>query len=159
MDFKEIKDKYNQARKDQRNKIARFFNKHKDFETERPAARNGSLNYKSGKRLVKEYDLRNWQWICVKRNDVHFFISLQTFDKDPTTGNFHVLMDRIGIYAYVGEYSSIEAQTKMMITNIELPIDDEKLKELANMIKDLSEFEIFKLQNKFEKVRSKYKLV
>ena len=109
--------------------------------------------------MVKEYDLRNWQWVCVKRNDVHFLISLQTFDKDPTTGKFHVLMDRIGIYAYVGEYSPIEAQTKMMITNIELPIDDEKMKELANMIKDLSECEIFKLQNKFEKVRSKYQLV
>ncbi len=159
MDFKEIKDKYNQARKDERDKIARFFNEDKEFETERPAARNGSSKYSSGNRLVKEYDLRNWQWVCVKRNDVHFLISLQTFDKDPTTGNFHVLMDRIGIYAYVGEYSPIEAQTKMMITNIELPIDDEKMKELANMIKDLSECEIFKLQNKFEKVRSKYQLV
>ena len=76
MGFKEIKDKYNQARKEERDKIARFFSEDKEFETERPA-RNGSSKYSSGNRLVKEYDLRNWQWVCVKRNDVHFLISLQ----------------------------------------------------------------------------------
>lgn len=51
-------------------------------------------------------------------------------------------MERIGIYAYVGNYSSIDAQTKMMMTNIELPLDDEKLDELGQILRDLSECNI-----------------
>lgn len=103
--------------------------------------------------------MRNWKWICVKRNDVHFLISLQSFERDPYTGNLHVLMDRIGIYAYTGDYSPIDAQTKMMITNVELPIDSNKLDELAKILKALSECEIYKIQAQFEKVRSEYNLV
>lgn len=51
-------------------------------------------------------------------------------------------MDRIGVYAYVGNYSSIDAQTKMMTTNIELPQDDKKLNELGQTLRDLSECDI-----------------
>lgn len=51
---------------------------------------------------------------------MHFFISLQTFVREPRTGNLHSFMDRIGVYDYVGNYSSIDAQAKMMMTNIEL---------------------------------------
>lgn len=159
MDFYKIKEMYNEAREDERNKIARFFRSHKDFEVERPPARRGAKSYSSGSRLNKKYDLSNWKWVCIKRNDVHFFISLQSFERDPKTGNFHVLMDRIGIYAHAGNYSPIEAQTKMMVTNIELPMDDEKLDELAKILKDLSECEIYKIQAQFEKVRSNYNLI
>lgn len=159
MDFEEIKKMYNDARRKERNKISKFFRKHIDFETEEPAARQGIKEYTSGRRLVKKYDLSNWKWVCIKRNDVHFFISLQSFERDPKTGNLHVLMDRIGIYAYTGDYSPIEAQTKMMTTNIELPIDDIKLNELAKILKDLSECEIYRVQAQFEKVCSNHNLI
>ena len=78
MNFIEIKKAYNKARKDERNKIAKYFNKLEDFDKERPIARAGFNRYKSGGRLLKEYDLSNWNWVCVKRNNVNFFISLQT---------------------------------------------------------------------------------
>lgn len=155
----EIKNKYNEARGDERNNISHFFSMQDDFETEKPAARAGVKKYTSGGRLMEEYDLSNWKWVCVKRKDVHFFISLQTFDRDPRTGNLHVLMDRIGIYAYVGNYSSIDAQTKMMMTNIELPMDDKKLNELGQILRDLSECDIYKLQAQYEKVCTNHKLV
>ncbi len=74
MDFSEIKNMYNEARTEERNKISRFFHTQDDFETEKPAARAGVKNYNSGGRLIEEYDLSNWKWICVKRNDVHFFV-------------------------------------------------------------------------------------
>jgi hypothetical protein len=159
LDFSEIKNIYNEARTQERNKISDFFRKQDDFETVKPAARAGAKNYSSGGRLMEEYDLRNWKWVCVKRNDVHFFVSLQTFDRDPHTGNLHILMDRIGIYAYVGHYSSIGAQTKMMATNIELPLDNIKLNELGQTLRDLSECDIYKLQAQYEKVCTNHRLV
>ncbi len=150
---------YNEARTEERNKISRFFRTQGDFEIEKPAARAGVKKYNSGGKLIEEYDLSNWKWVCVKRNDVHFFVSLQTFDRDPCTGNLHILMDRIGVYAYVGNYSSVDAQIKMMMTNIELPLDDKKLNELGQTLRDLSECDIYKLQVQYEKVCTNHRLV
>lgn len=159
MDFLEIKKLYNEARTQERNNISYFFRKQGDFETDKPSARAGVKNYSSGGRLMEEYDLSNWKWVCVKRNHVHFLISLQTFDRDPRTGNLHILMDRIGIYAYVGSYSSIDAQTKMMATNIDLPLDNNKLNELRQILLDLSECDIYKLQEQYNKVCTNHGLV
>ena len=159
MDFSEIKEMYNKVRTEEKNKIALFFRNHKDFEVEKSAARQGRKEYSSKGRLGKKHDLSNWKWVCVKRNYVHFLISLQPFERDPYTGNLHVLMDRIGIYAYSGDYSPTDAKTKMMITNIELPIDSHKLDELARILKALSECEIYKIQAQFEEVRSEYNLI
>lgn len=68
-------------------------------------------------------------------------------------------MDRIGIYAYVGSYSSIDAQTKMMATNIDLPLDNNKLNELRQILLDLSECDIYKLQEQYNKVCTNHGLV
>lgn len=159
MDFSEIKKMYNEARGEQRNIISKFLRDQNDFETENIAARAGVKNYKSGGRMIVKHDLTNWKWLCVKRNGVNFVISLQTFDRDPHTGNLHVLMDRIGIYAYVGNYSPFDAQTKMIITNIELPLDEKKLNELYQILRDLSECEIYKLHAQYEKVCNKHALL
>lgn len=163
MNFKEIKKYYNDVRTEEANRISTFFkskeSKKYGFEPKETVHNLGVKNYKSGSRLLEAYDLSNWKWVCVKRNNVNFFISLQTFDRDPKTGNMHILMDRIGIYAYVGKYSSTDAQTKMMITNIELPMDDEKLNKLRDMIRDLSDCELYKWQLQFENVCDKHNLV
>lgn len=159
MEFQKIKEEYNNARTLERNKISKFFREQKVFEMENPSARSGVKKYTSGGRFTEEYDLSNWKWVCVKRNNVHFFISLQTFERDPNTGNMHVLMDRIGIYCYVGNYSPVDAQTKMYATNIELPMNKDKLTELHSILKDLSECEIFKYQVQYEKVCETHNLV
>ena len=159
--FDTIKNKYNEARREEQNTIVGYFKtlQHEGYELERPAARRGVRNYKAQGRLEEEYDLSNWMWVCVKRNNVHFFISLQAFERDSKTGNFHVLTDRIGIYAYVGFFSPQDAQTKMLITNIDLPMNEKKLDELANIIKDMSECDRFRIQLEFEDIKSRYGLV
>ena len=86
-------------------------------------------------------------------------MSLQTFDYDPKTGNLHVLMDRIGIYVYGDNYSAVDARENMMITNIELPLNENKLEELANIIKELSECELYKMQAQLAKIKKTYKLI
>lgn len=159
MTFQQIKEEYNKARTIERNKISKFFRQQKVFEMENPSARSGVKRYTSGGRLMEEYDLSNWKWVCVKRNNVHFFISLQAFERDPNTGNPHVLMDRIGIYAYTGDYSPTDAQIKMHTTNIELPIDDNKLKELHDILIDLSECEIFRYQAQYERICTKHNII
>lgn len=159
MDFLDIKKMYNEARRVERNDISRYLKESKCFEIERTPARQGTNGYTSGGRLYNKYDLSNWKWICVKRNNVHFFISLQSFERDPKTGNLHVLMDRIGIYAYTGDYSPIDAQTKMMVTEIELPMNKEKLEKLKEILIDLSECEIYRVQAELEKIRLKHNLI
>lgn len=84
------------------------------------------------------FNLSNWKYIeAYKENHLHF-ISLQAFDVDPTSGNLHVLMDRLGIYKYAGcnlndrkkNYVAYDALTKMTVTDIELPLNDAKLDRL-----------------------------
>lgn len=159
MFFLNSKKMYDKARTYDRNEIARYLRNSKIFEVERSAARQGTDKYSSGGRLHNKYDLSDWKWVCVKRNNVHFFISLQSFERDPKTGNLHVLMDRIGIYAYTGDYSPIDAQTKMMVTEIELPMDKEKLKKLEEILIDLSECKIYRVQAELEKIRLKHNLI
>ena len=102
MNFLEVRSQYNKLREEERNKISKYLRNHDDFKNATVKAKRGSYKYKSGKILEIEYDLSNWLWIDITINDVNFLISLQTFDQDPNTGNFHVLVDRIGIYAYGG---------------------------------------------------------
>lgn len=105
----------------------------------------GSSTYgkrRSYKQLNPPYDLTNWKYVEVNKmyqidNDeieVHYFISLQTFDRDPNSNNIHVLMDRIGIYAYVGKYRAEEAINNMKITDITLPLDNDKLEKLCEIL-------------------------
>jgi len=65
-------------------------------------------------------------------------ISLQVFDIDPNSLNVHVLFDRIGIFAYVGKYSGSRAFNEMIITDIELPLD-EKGGDLISLIRELDD--------------------
>lgn len=108
----------------------------------------GTRNYKSGSRLTEPYDLRNWMWLTTQRNNVNFIVSIQSFDMDPRTGNYHVLFDRVGIYSYVGEYSAEKAFSNMMITDIELPLNYEKLHRLEIILTEISDSEI--LKNEFQ---------
>ena len=68
-------------------------------------------------------------------------------------------MDRIGIYVYGDNYSAVDARENMMITNIELPLNENKLEELANIINKLSECELYKMQAQLAKIKKAYKLI
>lgn len=157
LDFQKVKEKYFELRIEERNKISKFLNKIDGFE--KKSSYKGSKKYKSGSRLEDAYDLNNWLWICVTRNQVNFLISLQTFDRNPATQDLHILMDRIGIYAYVGEYSSQDAQEKMMITNLELPLENPELNKLKQILKDLSECDLYRLQAQYNDICDRHGLV
>lgn len=155
MEFNEIRNAYIDAREAERRKIVNFFKeREKEGFTVCANGGSGAANYKSQGRLKEEFDLRIWKWVEIEKNSVHFLISLQPFERDKNNNDLHVLMDQIGIYVYTGDYSATDAQTKMMVTQIGLPMDVEKLNKLAEIIKSLSECEIYKIQAQFEKIRS-----
>lgn len=163
-EFKSIKDKYNTYREKERILIGVYLgNKECDYYgltregkkcelTENIMKRNslgkGISTYgkkRSDKQLNPPYDLTNWKYVEVNKKykidndeiEVHYFISLQTFERDPNSNNVHVLMDRIGIYAYVGKYHAEEAINNMKITDIALPLDNDKLEKLCEILNSI----------------------
>lgn len=156
-DFETVRKEYVDARYKELCDMSQYFNKKRGFVKRR--VNRGSEYYKSGKVLYEAYSLENWMWFTVTRNDVHFVVSLQPFDRDSKTGNYHVLFDRLGIYAYTGEYSAKAAFSKMLITDISLPLDEPKLEKLEKMLIEISECEMFRIQGQFDKVCKNCKLV
>lgn len=147
MTFIEAKQAYMEKRKEERDRISLAL-KNAGFENRKAAA--GSERY--GAALDGEpYDLRNWQYIEGVFDDIRVHISLQTFDRDSKTGNIHVLYDRIGLYYYRNELSDpcrvvIRGVDKTTVANdyvlmmkptrFELPLTDEAIGELVDMIKE-----------------------
>ncbi len=127
--FNEIKQKYSECRDLQRKLIINHL-KNKGFEVLNEKGGKGKTNYTSSNKLEIPYDLSNWKWIDVKKENINYLISLQAFDKDYNTGNYHVLMDRLGVYTYE-KYDAEKAFQNMVTLEIDLPIDDEKLNKLV----------------------------
>ena len=119
--------------------MAAYFKALPDFDTGPRPGGSGIGRYTSGRRLAPPYDLRDWMWVCVRRGETEFLLSLQTFDRDPNSGNLHALTDRIGVYAYTGAYSAAAAQEQMKITPLELPLSGADLDTLAELLRALSD--------------------
>ena len=98
----------------------------------------GSQTYSSNRKLNPPYDLSNWRWIEVKAETGVIFISFQPFEIDTRSNNKHVLFDRIGISWYAGAYNAKYVYDKMLITDIELPLDENKMEKICYIIKYLS---------------------
>ncbi len=134
MNFEDIKNSYVHAREDERKKIVKYLEGNGYTIVKGSRAGKGDSHYTSGNKIAP-YDLSNWKYIEAEKFEKQFFISLQAFERDPNTNNIHVLMDRLGIYTYTGtrkNYNSYDAFTKMIITDIDLPLSDEKLNHLVN---------------------------
>ena len=138
-DFFALREGYRLARRQERDRIAAYFKALPDFETSPRPGGAGISRYTSGSRLAPPYDLRGWMWVCVRRGETEFLLSLQTFDRDPNSGNLHTLTDRIGVYAWTGAYSSADAQERMKITPLELPLSGADLDTLAELLRALSD--------------------
>lgn len=151
MNFKEIKKLYVEARENEKIKIIDYLLKEnfiilnmEDKEATNPhKTGSGIKNYTSGKR-IHSYDLSNWKWIFAEKNNIKYLVLLQSFDKDPKTKNRHILMDRIGIYRYSNLDLSKESIAQgcfdnLYNTGIDLPMDDDKLCKLCNMLEKLNE--------------------
>lgn len=104
------------------------------------------------------YNLSNWMYIDAEKSGKSFMISLQPFDLDPNprSKNYHVLMDRIGIYIYAPDNKSkrtADAIVRMLSTDIDLPIDETKLKKLGCLLN-----KIIKYQKQIEQKMKKSRL-
>ena len=129
--FIDSKNKYVELRNVERNNIIEFLKT--NGYCIKKAGGKGRKNYTSNNTLKIPYDLSNWKWIDAEKEDVCYLISLQAFDLDIISGNYHVLMDRLGVYKYT-QYNSKEAFENMVITDIELPMNDEKMCKLLEYL-------------------------
>lgn len=130
--FTEISTKFEELREEQRMAIVNHFANNGFKVSKDPRAGKGKGNYTSGG-TIAEYNLKNWKYVDVAINGRNVFISLQAFDKDPNSGNHHVLENRLGIYVY-DKYNAEKAFTEMVTTNIDLPMNDEKFRLLDTAI-------------------------
>ena len=130
--FNSAKETYRLLRQGERTKIIKFLESKGLFVDKRGG--NGGENYTNNGTLPKEYDLRSWIWVTGKYKDKGFLISLQAFDRDKESQNYHVLMDRIGICVYDKEQNKPNYFDIMEVTNLDLPLGKRDLNLLYNLI-------------------------
>lgn len=143
--FDKTKKAYVDAREEQRKKIMDYLES-KEFKVAKGNSGKGNKVYTSNGRITP-YDLRIWKWIEAWKDGKYYFISLQAFDQDPSSGNYHVLMDRISIFVCDKEELPTKNATKadkqkfneritseMGVTSIDLPMNEEKLEQLVNLL-------------------------
>lgn len=130
--FKNVKETYRLLRMEERIKIMDYL-ENRGLTIVRKSG-NGGENYTNNGTLPKEYDLRNWIWVTGKYKDKGFLISLQAFDRDKDSQNYHVLMDRIGICVYDKEQNKPNYFDIMEVTNLDLPLGKRDLNLLYNLI-------------------------
>lgn len=130
--FKNVKETYRLLRMEERIKIMDYL-ENRGLTIVRKSG-NGGENYTNNGTLPKEYDLRNWIWVTGKYKDKGFLISLQAFDRDKESQNYHVLMDRIGICVYDKAQNKPNYFDIMEVTNLDLPLGKRDLNMLYNLI-------------------------
>lgn len=133
--FLETKEKYNSLREDEREKIINYLSE-KGFEVSFRGGK-GKPNYKNYGKLERSYDLTNWKWVDATKGNVKYFISLQAFDMDTSSKNYHILMDRIGICAFVNEVRNPDYFNHMNMTSLELPLGERHLDELLEIMNNM----------------------
>ena len=140
--FETIRQIYAQKRRDQKNLLAQHLRNNLKDSGITVSGSQGIGDYTSGGRFSVPYDLSNWQWVNIKRNGRNMImISLQTFEQDKFTKNYHVLMDRLGIFVYGNAKDPRESYREMIPLDIDLPMTDEKLETLTILVKEKLEKE------------------
>lgn len=145
MNFTDIKEAYVQNRREQWEQIRNYLAKQPGFTV--PTTKRGGCglrDYGGRGRLPRfstPYDLSDWQYIDVETEGMKYLISFQSFDLDPSSKEYHVLANRLGIYLYMqGRNKTSDAIHRMMVTQIDLPMDEKKLQELADTIKTITKY-------------------
>lgn len=149
MTFQDAKNEYERQRDTERINLAialaKFLTDNKELKDKLRVvyggrAGKGRVNYSSGKR-IKEYDLSNWKWVEVTDDDdFECIVSLNMPDTDPRSGNSHVLFDRVGLLVSYRINDSYYYETAIH-TNIDLPLTDEAVKDIAQLV--LEQYKIF----------------
>ena len=135
--FDKAKEDYEACRAAQRTIIMNYLEQNAGFTVTQRGGR-GIPEYgirKKTQGFSVGYDLTNWKYIDCEKEGERLLISLQTFDRNPGNNDYHVLMDRIGIYIYAqGSNKTSDAIERMLATNIDLPMDETKLQKLARLL-------------------------
>ncbi len=152
-EFEKVKKAYNDLRNSERQKIVKKLLQ-KGFKA---SGRQGTYNYTSRGNLEKSYNLGIWKWIIARRDDITVVIDLQAIEQDSRTQNIHVLFDRISIDVFNDDsekiisesndsyFKSIQARynvknvfdsafVEKAITDLELPLGEDDLENLINII-------------------------
>lgn len=127
--YNEVRKQYIEERKKERKKIIKYVFEDMGYKVKKFAnAGHGSEKYTSGGQM-KEFDLSYWMWVDAEKEGKKYSIYLQSFDRDPNGNqNYHVLLDRLFVQVDDGEIKR---------TDIDLPLDDEKINQLKEIIKQL----------------------
>lgn len=150
--FDEAKNQYAKCRGDQLRTIINYLEETAGFTVSPKKGGQGCSDYGARGRIPRlstAYDLSNWKYIDCEKEGRKIFLSLQAFDQDPHSGNYHVLIDRIGIYIYpLGSNKTADAIDRMLSTDIDLPMDKDKLEKLADILN-----KIIDLLKQFEQMK------
>ena len=150
--FEDIKKKYNDLRNVERQKIVKEL-ENKGFNAN---GHQGTWNYTSRGKIKPHYNLGVWKWIVARKGTITAVVSLQSIEQDSITKNIHVLFDRISIDVFdnvenlLSEnsdsyFQSIKSRynveneydprfVEKTITDLELPLGEEDLKHLVDII-------------------------
>lgn len=146
MTFNDVKNEYKKMRecerKDLVKSLADFLKNDNRFEVKQGSSGKGKCNYSSSKRFDDDtYDLSNWKWVEVTmhgRNNHSCVISLNMLERDPNSGNEHALYDRIGFFVSSSdEKYGVKVDERQMITNIDLPLNEEKKDRIKTILQEV----------------------
>jgi len=136
MGFNEVRKQYFEAREQEWLKLRDYLTNNLDvYDAQIPKQKGfGCKKYTSQGMLNTPYDLTNWRWVEIKTDAITIFVSFQPFDEDVNSGNKHALFDRIGISWYKGKDDAQTISNNMIITDVELPLSEEKLERIHSVI-------------------------
>lgn len=130
--FQTIRDEYDCARIEQLKKIVSELRKN-GYEAE---LAQGKSDY-TASHTMEAYNHSLWRYINATKNNRNYLVTIQPFHIDPADMRLTTLNDRIGVYAYRKKYDNGDAVKQMKITDIDLPMDEEKLHELIIFLENL----------------------
>ena len=147
--FQDIKNAYEQKRENEQKKLRDYLKKHPALNKAglRAVSGCGKSSYTSN-RQIAPFDLSNWKYVEIKDKDKRFsaVISLNMPDKDPKSGNFHALYDRVGLIIKEKDSDKHFVHADIVIhTDIDLPFDEAAMEEIARIV--IEQFNIFNKSN------------
>ena len=110
-----------------------------NFVSKRPTS--GGKGYSKYKNEIfndNPFDLSSYKYIETTKDGFNIFISLQPPDQDNVSKNRHTLIDRIGFRVASNNESITESRIlnfeEIILTEIDLPMNIEKLNQLIDLI-------------------------
>ena len=155
-EFTNAKEAYSKLRKEQAELIVSYLRKKVDSET--CIVKDSDIFHQNPNddNQIELAGKLEFHWIKVPKGKGGFIISLQAYDQDPNSGNYHWLLDRIGIYKY--DEDTVGCVDTKGTTAINLPMDDEKFGRLTGIINSADENfdKALRVSSPFDNARIRY---